>query len=205
MTTNITHPLPSLPKLIKATVLALIVASIILITTVLPAEFGIDPTGAGKALGLTALNDSSKQTQPASLPNEEAILIPSNVIPVEPAEQLLTSTVIKSEVPFRSDEMTITLKEDEGTEIKALMKKGEQFVFSWATNGGEVNVDMHGEKPNAGEEFTSYWTDEQQTRANGAFVAPFDGSHGWYWHNSGDKPVTIKIKVSGFYNKLYQP
>ncbi|HQS43318.1 MAG: hypothetical protein B7Y16_00370 [Methylotenera sp. 24-45-7] len=205
MTTNITQPLPSLPQLIKATALALIVAGVILITIVLPAEFGIDPTGSGKALGLTALNDSSRQIQPAALAIEEAVSIPPNTIAVEPVEQLLTSTVVKSGAPFRSDEMTITLQEDEGSEIKALMKKGEQFVFTWTTDGGKVNFDMHGEQPNAGEAFTSYWKDKNQTNANGTFVAPFDGTHGWYWRNRGDKPVTIKVKVSGFYNKLYQP
>lgn len=195
MTTDITQPLPSLTKLIKATVLALIVAGVILIAIVLPAEYGIDPTGIGNKLGLTALNASQSVAK---------VVSPSNEL-VEPGQQLLTSAVIKNDVPFRSDEMTITLEEDEGTEIKALMKKGEQFVFSWATDGGKVNVDMHGEQPNAGEEFTSYWIDEQQSSANGTFVAPFDGSHGWYWHNRGDKPVNIKVKVSGFYNKLYQP
>lgn len=205
MTTNITQPLPSLHKLIKATGLALIVAGVILITIVLPAEFGIDPTGIGKALGLTALNDNSRQIQPVTLAIEEAVFIPSNTTAVEPVEQILTGTVVKSKAPFRSDEMTITLEEDEGSEIKALMKKGEQFVFTWTTDGGKVNFDMHGEQPNAGEAFTSYWKDKNQTNANGTFVAPFDGTHGWYWRNRGDKPVTIKVKVSGFYNKLYQP
>ena len=195
MTTDITQPLPSIAKLIKATVFALIVAGVILIAIVLPAEYGIDPTGIGKKLGLTALNASKSEAKVVTLANET----------VEPSQPLLTSAVVKNDVPFRGDEMTITLKVDEGTEIKALMKKDEQFVFSWATDGGKVNVDMHGEQPNAGEEFTSYWTDEQQTNANGTFVAPFDGSHGWYWHNSGSKPITIKVKVSGFYNKLYQP
>ena len=58
MNTHNTHPLPTLPQLIKATGVALIVAAAILITTVLPAEHGIDPTGIGKTLGLTALNNS---------------------------------------------------------------------------------------------------------------------------------------------------
>lgn len=195
MTTHMTQPLPSLAKLIKATVFALIVAGIILIIIVLPAEYGIDPTGIGNRLGLAALNTNSSPPKVVSPTNET----------VEPVEHLLTSAVIKSEVPFRSDEMTITLEEDEGTEIKALMKKGEQFVFSWATDGAKVNVDMHGEQPNAGEDFTSYWTDEQQASGNGTFIAPYDGSHGWYWLNRGDKPVTIKVKISGFYNKLYKP
>ena len=195
MKTDITQPLPSIAKLIKATVFALIVAGVILIAIVLPAENGIDPTGVGSGLGLTALNASQSRGKVVSPTNQK----------IEPDQQLLTSAVIRSEVPFHSDEMSITLEEDEGTEIKALMKKGEQFVFSWATDGGKVNVDMHGEQPNAGEDFTSYWLGEQQTSANGTFVAPFDGSHGWYWHNRGDEPVTIKVKVSGYYSKLYQP
>lgn len=179
MNTSITHPLPSLPKLIKATVFALIVAGVILITLVLPAEFGIDPTGIGKALSLTKLNSKPAQTQALTPPTNEAVSISSNTPAVEPVEQLSTSPVVKSEVPFRSDELTITLQEDEGTEIKALMKKGEQFVFAWATDGGKVNFDMHGEQPNSGEAFTSFWKDKQKTSANGIFVAPFDGTHGW--------------------------
>jgi len=39
----------------------------------------------------------------------------------------------------------------------------------------------------------------------GSFVAPFDGIHGWFWRNHSDKPVTIKVKVSGFFEKLYVP
>ena len=99
----------------------------------------------------------------------------------------------------------LTLQPDEGSEIKAAMRKGEQFVFSWASEGGKVNFDMHGERPNAGDQFTSYWKGQQQSKAQGTFAAPFDGTHGWYWRNRGDKPVTVKVKVSGFYEKLYRP
>ncbi|MDO9067096.1 MAG: hypothetical protein Q7W05_01410, partial [Deltaproteobacteria bacterium] len=66
----------------------------------------------------------------------------------------------------------------------------------------KVNFDMHGEPPNAGSDFTSYWKDKEQASAQGIFVAPFDGTHGWFWRNRGDKPVTVKVKVSGFYEKL---
>ena len=202
MTTHNTHPHPTLPQLTKATGLALIVAGAILIAAVLPAEYGIDPTGIGKMLGLTKLSASTNASTastllPATLPSTTTV-----VAPVVPAS---TATVTKSEVPFRSDEMSLTLQPDEGSEIKAAMRKGEQFVFTWVADGGKVNFDMHGEQPNAGEKFTSYWKDKQQTSAQGTFVAPFDGTHGWYWRNRGDKPVTVKVKVSGFYEKLYRP
>jgi len=72
-------------------------------------------------------------------------------------------------------------------------------------DGGKVEFDMHGERLNAGSAFTSYWKDEEQASAHGGFTAPFDGTHGWYWVNHGDKPVTVKVKVSGFYEKLYRP
>ena len=206
MTTHNTHPHPTLPQLIKATALAVIVAGAILITAVLPAEYGIDPTGIGKGLGLTKLSASTNaSTASTFLPAAPTATLPSKTTVAAPAAQASPATVTKSDVPFRSDAMSLTLQPDEGSEIKAAMRKGEQFVFAWVADGGKVNFDMHGEQPNAGEKFTSYWKDKQQTSAQGTFVAPFDGTHGWYWRNRGDKPVTVKVKVSGFYEKLYRP
>ena len=206
MTTHNTHPHPTLPQLTKATALALIVAGAILITAVLPAEYGIDPTGIGKGLGLTTLSASTNaNTASTLLPAASTATLPNSTAVVAPVVQASTATVTKSGVPFRSDEMSLTLQPDEGSEIKAAMRKGEQFVFTWVADGGKVNFDMHGEQPNAGEKFTSYWKDKQQTSAQGIFVAPFDGTHGWYWRNRGDKPVTVKVNVSGFYEKLYRP
>ena len=192
MTTHNTHPQPTLHQLLKATGIAVLAAGAILITTVLPAEFGIDPTGIGKAMGLTALSATSA----------EAAKLPDSVATAAAVVQPTAGIVTKSDIPLRSDEMSLTLQPDEGAEIKATMRKGEQFVFNWATEGGSVNVDMHGEKINAGDKFTSYRKAKQLTSDKGTFVAPFEGTHGWYWRNRGDKPVTVKVKVSGFYEKL---
>ncbi|MBU1395295.1 MAG: hypothetical protein KKE84_04030 [Gammaproteobacteria bacterium] len=200
-----TYPHPTLPQLIKATGVALIAAGAILITIVLPAEHGIDPTGIGMALGLTTLSTNSGETPSALLPVASAVTPPRNTAALAPVVKIPVATVAESEVPFRSDQMSLTLQPGEGSEIKASMRKGEQFVFAWAAEGGKVNFDMHGERPNAGDEFTSYSKARQHTRAQGIFVAPFDGTHGWYWRNRGDKPVTVKVNVSGFYEKLYRP
>jgi hypothetical protein len=48
-------PVQSLKSLLIATALATLLAAVILVTAVLPAEYGIDPTGLGKNLGLTTL------------------------------------------------------------------------------------------------------------------------------------------------------
>ena len=49
--------LPSTARLVKSTILAMVSAVVILVTVVLPAEYGIDPTGAGRVLGLTEMGD----------------------------------------------------------------------------------------------------------------------------------------------------
>ena len=54
--------LPSTPKLLRSTLLALAAATVLLLTTVLPAEYGLDPTGLGKKMGLTALHQSDAKT-----------------------------------------------------------------------------------------------------------------------------------------------
>ncbi|MBT4769995.1 MAG: transmembrane anchor protein, partial [Rhodospirillaceae bacterium] len=49
--------IPSTGKLIKSTVLAAITAGALLVTVVLPAEYGIDPTGIGNAIGLKKMGE----------------------------------------------------------------------------------------------------------------------------------------------------
>lgn len=44
--------LPSSAQLLKSTLIAAVSAIVILVTVVLPAEYGIDPTGVGRAIGL---------------------------------------------------------------------------------------------------------------------------------------------------------
>jgi hypothetical protein len=86
------------------------------------------------------------------------------------------------------------------------MKQGERLVFTWTATGGGVDVDMHSEflGARAGESI-SYWKDELQTSGHGSFEAPAVGNHGWFWQNLTDDPVTVTVKVGGFYEKLFRP
>jgi hypothetical protein len=86
------------------------------------------------------------------------------------------------------------------------MVKGDSLIFRWEAQGGPVKLDMHGEPPNPTEdEFTSYWKDNEIQEAQGSFTAPFDGTHGWYWRNNGETPVTVTVRTSGFYKDLFRP
>jgi hypothetical protein len=191
--------LPSASQLLKTSLLALAVAVVVLVTAVLPAEYGIDPTGIGQRLGLTALSGGG---EPAVVVQEEsAVLESSAAAPVSVLE-----AAWKAPTAYRNDEMSLTLAPGEGAEIKALMKTGDRFFFTWSAQGGPVNFDMHGEKLKAApDDFTSYWKGRSQSEAHGAFEAPFDGTHGWFWRNRGTAPVTVTVKTSGYYEKLYRP
>ncbi|MYM91229.1 hypothetical protein GTP91_29145 [Rugamonas sp. FT82W] len=191
-TTHNTPPVPTLRQLGKATGVAALVAAAILTVAVLPAEYGIDPTGAGKLLGLTKMGGAGAAAPAA------AEVLPTTATGAGPI-------VDKTELALRSDEMTITLKPGEGAEVKASIRKGQHFVFHWSADA-PVKSDMHGEPHNARpNEFTTYWKAPQQSSGSGAFTAPFDGIHGWFWRNKNDKPVTITVKVDGFQEKLYRP
>ncbi|MFA5910507.1 MAG: hypothetical protein WC815_17115 [Vicinamibacterales bacterium] len=183
MTTPATPPLPSVSRLLRAIGVAVVAAAIILVVAVLPAEYGIDPSGIGGAVGL--------------LRPPAAVVDMSIPVTAEAA-----ATVTRSAVAYRSDEITLTLKPGEGAEIKATMARGGSYVFSWTVDGGTVEFDMHGEHPDGSGGEASYWKGDEASSAHGTFHAPFDGRHGWFWQNLTWEPVTIKLKTSGFYQKI---
>jgi hypothetical protein len=198
--------LPSTATLFKATAVALLIAGVVLIAAVLPAEYGIDPTGIGARLGLTAMSAPEEENEEkiASVATATTATESSPVPGSEPISAL--DAVWKRDTPFRSDEMSLVLKPDEGAEIKALMAVGDPMVFSWTAEGGGVNFDMHGEELNAAkDEYTSYWKGRDENSGNGAFEAPFAGTHGWYWRNRGNQTVTVRVRTSGYYEKLFKP
>lgn len=185
-------------SLAKASIAALAGGAAILILFVLPAEYGIDPTGTGHLLGLTALNAKAEDADFAGpIPSAKAAVAPVEV-PPQTRDSIIRAT------PYRSDERTLTLAPHAGIEIKAEMQTGDQFVFSWKATG-PVKMDMHGERSMTSQDFSTYWKQKGMTDAQGSFMAPFPGIHGWYWRNQGEAPVTITLKTSGFYRKLIQP
>src|SRR5215203_4523150 len=154
MDTLNSRPMPTLRQLGKATVTAVLAATIILVTAVLPAEYGVDPTGAGRLMGLTAMSSGTTQGASAlSSATAQATQAQSNKASELDANWILT----QSEMPLRTDEMSLVLPPGKGAEIKASMDKGGRFVYEWESGGVKVDFDMHGEPRNAkGNEFTSF-------------------------------------------------
>lgn len=108
------------------------------------------------------------------------------------------------DAPFRTQGISVTLAPGEGAEVLTEMQVRDAFVFAWISHGGNVSVDLHGaEDVSESGIFNSYHEAEQVRDGFGHFVAPFTGTHGWYWRNEGDKPVTISVTVSGYFDDLF--
>lgn len=180
----------------RASAAALAAGAAILVLFVLPAEYAIDPTGIGSALGLTRMasveeaDDAAPVTTPAPA---AAVAVPAQ-----------TAATIARATPFRQDEKTITLAPGKGIEVKARMQAGDSFNFRWHATG-PVRADMHGE-PTGGreDEFTDYWKQKDITASQGSFTAPFAGTHAWYWKNREDVPVTVTVRLDGFYASVFE-
>ena len=207
---------PGPAGLFKATGVALIVASAVLVFAVLPAEYGIDPTGVGKRIGLSALSastaDSAKNATAEIVPNKVAAGsdLAASALAVFGKESPGQSFDAKAFTPatakglIRAESFELTLEPGKGAEVKMHMKQGDGVTFHWKATD-LLLLDMHGERPNPEGTWTSYAIEPAVSEASGTFVAPFEGTHGWYWKNENDAPVNVTVEVSGFQTDLYRP
>lgn len=194
---------------LKALIVALLVAALIFVAVVLPAEFGRDPTRIGRLLGLDALHAQDKvATGPTTVTLTEVIGGNEKLFTADPGDgrepvPLPNPAVHQLEAaPPRSESLTVNLAVDGKTEVKAQILKGKMMLYSWQADG-KVYVDYHGHDPSLGDKFWVRYSEQDGVEgASGSLVAPFSGEHGWYWLNVDDKPVTIKLTVSGYYDKM---
>lgn len=194
--------LPSSKQLLRSTIIAMIVAATLLVTVVLPAEYGVDPTRIGRVLGLTQMGEIKMKLAEEAKADREATAAQPAVEPVTtvPPEAPTTAPAATTISAIKSDEMTVTLKPGEAAEIKLEMARGATVKYEWTATGGVVNHDTHGD--NAQKQFISYKKGAGVTGDLGDLVADFDGSHGWFWRNRGQTDVTVTIKANGAFQSM---
>jgi hypothetical protein len=193
--------LPTSRQLLRSTVIAIVVAAVLLVTVVLPSEYGIDPTRIGRLLGLTQMGEIkvSLAAEAEKDRGADAARPADGQAAGAPAQ---TSEPAKGDAAaaLRTDEMTLTLKPGEGAEIKLEMAKGAKASYEWTSAGGPVNHDTHGD--NRVGDTHSFSKGRQVEADSGELVAPFDGNHGWFWRNRSEGVVTIKLKATGQYRSI---
>ncbi len=206
--------LPSSQQLLRSTLTALIAAIVLLVIVVMPSEYAIDPTGAGRMLGLTQMGEVKHQLAAESAAEAAA---PVATAPAAPqpvpraAPQPAVSTAAEATAPAvpepavveaegQQHEMSISLAPGQGAEIKLEMLKGRKVNYFWTANGGLVNYDTHGDPYNAPREFYhGYGKGRATPEDQGVLEAAFDGKHGWFWRNRTSKPVTVTLRTEGNY------
>jgi hypothetical protein len=213
--------LPSSAKLIKSTILAAVVAAVLLVVAILPAEYGIDPTGVGKVLGLTKMGEiktSLAQESAAPSTGDQAVIQP--VQPVQDVEPKQVETItaptlqtdetkgavvepkqVETVTALRKDKLELTLAPNEGKEIKLSLNKGERARYVWFTDGAAANFDGHSDSVKHKIDYKS-WQKGRSQREEGELVAEFDGKHGWFWRNRTSKPMKITLQVEGEHSDI---
>jgi hypothetical protein len=163
---------------------ALVVAAIILIGFVLPAEYHIDPSGFGKLTGLV------KMSQTVTAPPAAA-----------PTPVMNTTAAHTYAIPFRSDNIEIPIGKDGELEYKVRMQPGGTLIYSWICKE-PMYIDFHGESDKDPGNAVSYTVTQEAKEGYGSLIAPFAGIHGWFYQNQTDHPTVIHLKMSGFYELI---
>ena len=161
---------PSMRKIIAASAIAAAIAAAVLFVAVLPAEFGIDPLGTGRALGLLDLADASDS-------------------PYERQEQV-----------HKVDSTEFILEPFQSVEYKYQLNQDSTMIFSWVATGElvfDMHADPDGME---GEEGVESFDKGSALSGTGVYHAPFTGIHGWFWENRSFEPVHVQLRSAGFYD-----
>jgi hypothetical protein len=206
--------LPTTRQLIRSSIIAFVSAIAILATVILPAEYAIDPTGIGSALGLGEMGEIKKQLEQEAeadrlrdLPNQSPSQPAINSNPDQQSSlfnSIISALFIKSAMAQTTelvwkDEITVTLAPGQGAEVKLTMKKGAVAEFDWTVEGGVANFDLHGD--GAGKSI-SYKKGRGVPGESGSLKAAFDGNHGWFWRNRTKQDVNVTLRVRGDYTVI---
>ncbi|WP_428355895.1 hypothetical protein [Methyloprofundus sp.] len=174
--TEVIVPVQSLKTLIISIVCAILLALFILIAFVGPAEYGIDPTGLGKKLGLTALAQT----------------------PQDNTKAVISCPVGENQSDWQ-DIVIITVPAKSGLEYKFHIQQGDEIAYAWLSDGSDLYFDFHGEPAGDKTGYFKSYRESTASHSNGLLTTPFSGTHGWYWRNDTNKAVQITLKTKGQY------
>ena len=173
---EIQHPVSSTASLLKALAFALVMAALLFVTAVLPAEYGIDPTGLGTRLGLTNML--------AAAPAPETI--------IRPGDGSLTA---------REDSIDIPVPARDGLEYKFFLSQYASLKYEWSSNV-PLYFDLHGEPEDRTSGYFESYAEGKVASLKGTITTPFAGSHGWYFRNDTDEAAIVTLKTQGSYSVI---
>jgi len=199
---------PNLTKsqILKSLLIALLIGAVVLVSAVLPAEYGIDPLGTGELFGFSKLYQGNNQTEiieTASILNFNKIKMEKLGSPQSTAKPNEANNP-PPEVQYlnREDSIEVIVPAEKGIEYKFKSLKYGNIKYEWTTDKGIVYIDFHGEvkqdNPPKNVFYESYTLAYSNNMA-GTLTAPFEGKHGWYFRNETNEDIVVTIRLNGQY------
>lgn len=183
-------------------------AAILLVTVVLPAEYGIDPTGFGRMTSI------SKLSEPAPAAGQDfgqhmEFNIAEYDVTAERIEQSVQGLIHLEEASFQTETLDIMIEDFGEMEHKFIMESDTTLVYSWEVldaKGDGVYFDFHGhpsseDAVNYPQDFEQAYSKGEGISQHGSFTAPFPGYHGWYFMNLEEGAITVRLQISGYWKE----
>jgi hypothetical protein len=204
MSDPVTQPSPPPSQLpsqlnVKPATLALITGGglaagvLIVVGAIMPAEYNVDPLGLGKLTGLSRLWAPDAKT------------FAGGGAPLYHASEAPRAIHV-ADIPLGAagwDEAAL--------EYKVRMSPGESILYRWSAReldgspaAAPVEFDMHGHDvvdEGVSPTVVDYAKGEALAQA-GSLTAPMDGIFGWYFRNTGDDPLMIRLEVEGYFEVI---
>jgi hypothetical protein len=203
MTTN-NQPILNKIQLLKSLIIAILIGAVVLITAVLPAEYGLDPLGTGKLFGFSKLYQENNKTN-SSLNFKKIKMEKLGSPQSTPTPSEADNPPPEVQYTEREDTIEVMVPAKKGIEYKFKSLKYGSIKYEWATNKGIVYIDFHGEvkqeKPPENVFYESYTLAYSNNMA-GTLTAPFEGKHGWYFRNDTNEDIVVSIRLNGQYDLL---
>jgi len=195
-------------SIIKAIAIAFICGMALLIVAVLPAEYGIDPIGTGKLFGFSKLYvpDEDDNNLQAMVSNTNIPLVKIEKVgsgPNVPRPVEADYPAPDKQLPIREDQTEVIVPAGKGIEFKINVLKYGTVKYEWTTQNRELlYFDFHGEVKQKVKTKQTYYDSYTIANANnmaGSMLAPFEGSHGWYFKNNTEQDIVVNLKLKGQY------
>jgi hypothetical protein len=184
-------------------------AGALLFTVVLPAEYGIDPTGLGKVLGLTTLASQEKTINMQPFESVLSFNVEEYDMQADVINQSVKGLIKLQPTLFKTEVIDINIEDLGEVEHKFITDADATFVYSWEVlnaKGDGVYFDFHGhpstkDAANYPDGFEMAYSKNEGTTQSGSFTAQFPGYHGFYFMNLEEGPITVRLKISGYWEK----
>ena len=129
-----------------------------------------------------------------------------NEIPAPTGKEALSRTYPAG---YRADVIDVPVEAgDRGLEYMIRMKEGDTVVYSWEVEGiadpHSFHTEFHGHTDTVPGEAGDLMFYEKAAGAkqSGSLIGPWPGIHGWYWQNKSNAPVTVRLRMAGFYELI---